>query len=101
MPDFAVCNSTVCTVRKNCSRNWDSGLKSDRDPKVQEWVKFPQGRQPGPEPLSEVVTQHDDCPQYRAVTADYPPDYIPYSYWGTDTRYVGRFNRNRDGALVA
>lgn len=39
MPDLAMCPSTVCSVRKDCMRNWDSRcLEPDRDPKIQKWV---------------------------------------------------------------
>jgi hypothetical protein len=39
MPDLAMCSSTVCSVRKNCMRNWDSGAYvPDLDPAIQKWI---------------------------------------------------------------
>jgi hypothetical protein len=65
MPDLAVCNSTVCPVRKNCERNWDSGIhKADRDPKIQEW--YP-----------DAQKTHDPfCPGYMRVKPSYEPDFV-------------------------
>ena len=39
MPDIQVCNSTVCSIRSNCERNWDSRVHvPDRDVKLQAFI---------------------------------------------------------------
>lgn len=64
MPDLAMCPSTVCSVRKECMRNWDSGCyKSDRDPKVQTWVPRKAWSGVGYAPRASP----EDCAWYKPV----------------------------------
>jgi len=64
MPDLAMCPSTVCSVRKDCMRNWDSrSYAADRDPKIQRWV---------PDSILSGVgySEHaraEDCTWYKPV----------------------------------
>lgn len=65
MPDMAMCPSTVCAVRKECMRNWDSkALTPDRDPKVQKWV--PLGRADIGVGYEEGASERD-CSMYKPL----------------------------------
>lgn len=66
MPDLAMCASTVCPVRKNCARNWDSRQHvPDRDPKQQVWV-------------GNLATHDVFCLYYVRVQPHYVPEYVSY-----------------------
>lgn len=70
MPDLAMCPSTVCSVRTQCMRSWDSKCyKPDRTFEEQPWVPFRilLGVSYGP-------TAHpSDCDWYKPV---HPPTSI-------------------------
>lgn len=64
MPDLAMCPSTVCSVRKLCMRNWDSGCYTpDLDPKIQKWVPRHTTLGVG----YESNSQPEDCDMYKPV----------------------------------
>jgi hypothetical protein len=60
VPDFPICNSTVCSARRNCRVNWDGGLlKPDRDPKDQAWLLSKETQPP--------VSHDPTCAYYQPV----------------------------------
>lgn len=64
MPDLAMCPSTVCSVRRECMRNWDSGcFKPDLHPNTQKWVPFNVLRGVGYGPNARP----EDCEWYKPV----------------------------------
>lgn len=76
MPDIDMCASTVCSVRKDCLRNWDSGsYRPDRDPKVQKWVPNMLGVSYGKH------AQPEDCTWYKPLH-HFPKDELESS-WAT------------------
>lgn len=66
MPNMEMCNSTVCSIRSNCERNWDSRLHvPDRDVKDQKFI-----------PQNELVGvgynngKTSDCKWYMPVSKE-------------------------------
>lgn len=67
MPDMSMCNSTVCAIRSNCERNWDSGVhEPDREAKVQAWI--PQNQLSGVG--HHAGAKATDCTWYLAVSKE-------------------------------
>lgn len=66
MPDMEMCNSTVCSIRSNCERNWDSLQHApDRDVKLQSFI--PQSELGG---VGYIKGKTSDCKWYLAVSKE-------------------------------